>query len=74
MTTKIAISLPDELVHQARRAVASGAASSVSAYIAAALREQGRREHLSDVLDEMLAESGGPMTTAERASADRLLR
>ena len=74
MTTKIAISLPDDLVEQARRAVASGGAPSMSAYIAEAMSERVRRERLADVLSEMLAESGGPMTTAERAAADRLLR
>ena len=74
MTTKIAISLPDELVEQARRAVASGAAPSVSAYIAGAMSERGRRERLADVLGELLADSGGPMTDAERAAADDLLR
>ena len=70
MTTKIAISLPDQLVEQARQAVASGSAPSVSAFIAGAMSERGRKERLSDVL----AESGGPMTKAERAAADRLLR
>ncbi len=74
MTTKIAISLPDQLVEQARQAVASGSAPSVSAYIAGAMSERGRKERLSDVLAEMLAESGGPMTKTERAAADRLLR
>ena len=38
MTTKIAVTLPDELVESARRAVAEKRAASVSAYVADALR------------------------------------
>ena len=34
MTTKLAVSLPDELAEQARQAVREGRAASVSAYIA----------------------------------------
>lgn len=60
MTTKIAISLPDDLVAQARRAVAEGRAGSVSAYVAAALAERGRRESLVAVLAGMNAELGPP--------------
>jgi Arc/MetJ-type ribon-helix-helix transcriptional regulator len=56
MTRKIAISLLDDLVEQARRAVESGGAPSVSAYIAEAMSERGRRERLADVLGEMLAD------------------
>ena len=74
MTTKIAISLPDDLVEHARQAVESGDAPSVSAYIAEAINERARRENLAGLLSEMLAESGGPMTKAERAAADHLLR
>jgi Arc/MetJ-type ribon-helix-helix transcriptional regulator len=74
MTTKIAISLPDELVERARQAVQSGEAPSVSAYVAQAMAERAHREDLATVLSEMLAESGGPMTKAERTAADRLLR
>lgn len=73
-TTKIAISLPDELVERARQAVDSGDAASVSAYIADAMTARARRENSATLLSEMLAESGGPMTKAERAAADRLLR
>jgi len=73
MTTKIAISLPDELATAAKRAVAAGHASSVSAYIAEAIRMRSQTEHLDDVLDQMLAESGGPLTSAERSTLDRLL-
>ena len=64
MTSKIAISLPDELVAQAREAVDRGAAASVSAYVASALREAGSRETRTDVLDAWEAELGVPSAGA----------
>lgn len=72
--TKIGISLPAPAVERARAAVKAGRASSVSAYIAAALEEKAKHEDLASLLDEMLAESGGPLTAAEKAAADRALR
>lgn len=50
MTTKITISLPDEQVDQARAAVATGRARSVSAYIADAVDARLRSTALEDVL------------------------
>ena len=73
MTMKIAVSLPNELVEHARREVREGRARSVSAYVADAIAERSERESLEDLLDEMLAASGGPMTDAERARADERL-
>jgi len=72
-TQKIAISLPKHVAEGARRAVRSGRAKSVSAYVADALEEKVKLDDLSQLLDEMLAESGGPLTTAERRAADRAL-
>ena len=72
-TSKIAVSLPSELVEQARRAVAEGRAPSVSAYVARALEEQTKLDDLTSLLEEMLAETGGPLTAAERSSADEAL-
>ncbi|MEX1007769.1 MAG: toxin-antitoxin system antitoxin subunit [Acidimicrobiia bacterium] len=72
-TTKIAVSLPAELVDQARRAVAEGRAPSVSAYVAKALEEQAKLDDLAALLDEMLTETGGPLTARERKAADRAL-
>jgi Arc/MetJ-type ribon-helix-helix transcriptional regulator len=71
--TKIAISLPKELAARARRAVRQGRTPSVSAYIASALDEKSKLDELAALLDEMLAESGGPLTKAERRAADRKL-
>jgi len=72
-TTKIAVSLPAEVVEQAKRAVAEGRASSVSAYVARALEEQVKLDDLATMLAEMLDETGGPLTDAERDAADRAL-
>lgn len=71
--TKIAVSLPAELVEQARRAVTEGRASSVSAYVANALEEKAKLDDLSSLLEEMLAATGGPLTAKERKAADRAL-
>jgi Arc/MetJ-type ribon-helix-helix transcriptional regulator len=60
--SKIAVSLPAETVERARRAVASGRAPSVSAYVARALENQAKTD-----------ESGGPLTADERRAADRAL-
>lgn len=69
MTRKIAVSLPDHLVEEARAAVAGGRAASVSAYVAEALAEKSRRRTLSEVLDEMDAELGAPDSTATSRAA-----
>jgi len=70
---KLAISLPSRAAEQARRAVRQGRAASVSAYVASAIEQKAKLEDLANLLDEMLAESGGPMTAAERRAADREL-
>jgi len=72
-TSKIAVSLPSELVEQAQRAVAEGRSPSVSAYVARALEEQTKLDDLASLLNEMLAETGGPLTAAERNAADEAL-
>lgn len=72
MTTKIAISLPDELVEDARAAVRAGRATSVSAYIAETMRRHGRKEALREVLDDWFLEFGAP-TPEERAWARQQL-
>lgn len=70
---KIAVTLPPALVARARRAVRAGHADSVSAYIAAALEEKTKLDELADMLAEMLAETGGPLTEGERRIADEAL-
>lgn len=73
MKEKIAVSLDPLLVDHARRAVAEGRASSVSAYVARALQERAKLDDLDQLLQEMLAVTGGPLSDAERAEFDRLL-
>lgn len=70
---KIAVSLPAELVAQAKRAVAEGHAESVSGYVADALAEKGQRDDLDVLLDEMLDATGGPLKAEEIEWADRAL-
>jgi len=65
MKRKIAVSVPEELVAEAEAAVASGRASSVSAYVSQALGEKTRRDRLIDVLDEMDRELGPPSPGAQ---------
>jgi Arc/MetJ-type ribon-helix-helix transcriptional regulator len=72
MTTKIAVSLPDELVTAARQSVAQGRARSVSAFIADAIQEHGRYDNLADLLAEMAAEAGPP-TEQDRVWARKAL-
>ncbi len=51
--------------------VRAGRAPSVSAYVAGALAERTKPDELDALLAEMLTESGGPMTDAERDMIDR---
>lgn len=72
MTTKIAVSLPDELVDAAKRAVAEGRAASVSGFVAAAMAGHRRTESLAALVADMIAEDGEPSAT-DYAWADRAL-
>lgn len=71
--SKLAISLPARAAEHARRAVREGRAPSVSAYVASAIEQKAKLDDLATLLDEMLAETGGPMTPTERRATDRLL-
>jgi Arc/MetJ-type ribon-helix-helix transcriptional regulator len=72
-TAKIAVSLPEEVLRRARRAIRRGRAPSMSAYVAAALEQKSKLDDLEDLLAEMLSETGGPLTAKERRIADRTL-
>lgn len=71
---KIAVSLPPHLVRAAKKAVRGGRAPNVSAYVADALADKVMLDDLSALLDEMLADTGGRPTNAERRAADKILR
>jgi Arc/MetJ-type ribon-helix-helix transcriptional regulator len=60
MTTKLAVSLPDELAEQAREAVRQGRAPSVSAYIAEAMAQSARTRSITSLVADMRAEDGAP--------------
>jgi antitoxin ParD1/3/4 len=70
---KIAITLPEEQVAAARRAVAEGRAASVSAYISQALARRTADEEMAEIIAEIYAETGGQPTGEERALARREL-
>jgi len=72
MTTKVAISLPDEVLAAARRAVREGRATSLSGYIAATLAERHEYEDLAILLADMASEAGKP-TKADRRWARKAL-
>ena len=69
MTMKIAVSLPAELVQEARRAVSEGRAASVSAYVSEALRRAQEEDSLARVVADLAADVGEP-TAADAAWAD----
>jgi Arc/MetJ-type ribon-helix-helix transcriptional regulator len=74
-TSKITITLPDEQLTEVRRLVAAGKAASVSGFVQHAV---GVAIHdaagWQEMLDEVLRQTGGPLTAAERSWADSLLR
>ncbi len=70
---KMAISLPQSAAEHVRRAVRHGRAPSASAYIARAIETHAKSEGMIALLDEMLEETGGPLTPAEKREADRKL-
>lgn len=72
MTTKIAVSLPDEQVAAARAAVADGRAPSVSAYVSEALARRSAEEELLQLLDNDDA-TGKPVTDQHRVWARQAL-
>lgn len=71
-TRKIAITLPEEQVIEAKRAVTEGRARSVSAYIAEAVAAQAERHGLWAYVDALIAEHGKP-TSEDYAWADAQL-
>lgn len=72
MTTKIAVSLPDDQVAAARAAVAEGRAPSVSAYVSQALARRSAEEELLQLLDQDEA-AGQPATDEHREWARQAL-
>ena len=71
---KITITLRPEVLADIRERVAAGTARSVSAYVEHAIVGQLAAEaDFNTLVAELLAETGGPLTDQERASARRVL-
>jgi Arc/MetJ-type ribon-helix-helix transcriptional regulator len=67
---RVTVTIPEQLVRDARQAVDDGKAESVSPYVAQALRHYGRSVTLRELLDEWwAADPAGPPSDAERAAA-----
>jgi antitoxin ParD1/3/4 len=71
MNERVTVSLPVELAAEARRAVETGAAASVSSYIADAVRAKAQQQRALAELERVF---GGPPPAEELAAARRALR
>jgi Arc/MetJ-type ribon-helix-helix transcriptional regulator len=69
-TRKIAVSVPEELVEDARRAVAAGATTSVSAYVTEAMRSFRHSQTLGELLAELDATDPIPADTRRWAEQE----
>ena len=72
--TRVTVTVPDEILEVARRDVESGSATSLSAWVTEAAEAKARRESLGQVLDSLLAASGGPLTEEEVSWAQSQLQ
>ena len=72
-SAKVAISLPKEVLARARAAVRRGQAASLSAYVSKLIEDKSNEDDLRTMLDQMLAETGGPPTRQEVRWADAAL-
>lgn len=71
MNVRLGVSVPEELAHTARAAVANGYAASISAYVAAAMDYYRRQQTLEEFLAELDAEVGPvPDDVREQTVAD----
>ncbi len=71
--SKVALSMPAEVLRLAKKEVAAGHAKSLSSFVAEAVDEKLRRDELSAILDAMDVEHGKP-TKADTAWAKRVLK
>ena len=70
--TKLAVSVPSELLAAVKGEVHARHTASVSAYISEAVEEKLERDQLQDMLNLVWREQ--PMTAKERRWADKILR
>ena len=71
--SKVTVSLDPAVAARARRDVADGRATSVSAWLNDAARERMEQDDLAGVLAELFEATGGPVSAAELAHARRRL-
>lgn len=69
---RITVSLPDDIVEEAREMVEAGEVASVSAYVAEAMRSFHYRPTLKELLEDMDREFG-PVSPEVAAEADKLM-
>jgi Arc/MetJ-type ribon-helix-helix transcriptional regulator len=72
-TSKVAISMPSEVLSLAKRKVRAGRAKSLSAFVSEAVDEKLQREDLADILAAMDNEHGKPDAASEKW-AKRIVR
>ncbi len=72
-TAKVALSIPEGVLKEARRQVATGRAKSLSSFVSEALDEKLRSDELEAILNAMDLEHGEPGKEAKRW-AKRVLR
>jgi hypothetical protein len=71
-SAKVALSIPADLLEQAKAEVATGRAKNLSVFVSEALDQKLRRDELNTILDVMDAEHGTPNKSA-RTWAKRVL-
>jgi hypothetical protein len=71
-SAKVALSIPADLLEQAKAEVAAGRAKNLSVFVSEALGQKLRRDELNTILDAMDAEHAPPKKAA-RAWAKRVL-
>ena len=72
-TQKIAVTVPEKALANARRAVRAGKAKSLSAYVSRAIEQKTMSDDLDSLVEELLKETGGRLTAAEEVWADSIL-
>ena len=73
-TVKITITLPDAQIEEIRRRVADHESASVSGFVQRAVQPTLlNSSEFSAMIDQGLAETGGPLTPKERAWAQKIL-
>jgi hypothetical protein len=62
---KVAFTVPEEVLREAKRAVKAARAKTLSAYVSTAIAEKLERDTLMETLDAMDAELGPPNRAAQ---------